>query len=543
MLLNLPQGTTIQGTNATYTIVRVLGQGSFGITYLAKTQIAGTLGTIDVNVAVKEFFMKEINSRSGNTVTGGSSTSDGLFDKYRQKFRREAKNLSRMQHPGIVKVLDSFDANGTSYIVMDYVCGGSLDSHIAFHPSSLSEKDGRRPEGGLPEEEALRLTRGIGDALAYMHAHHMLHLDLKPSNVMLNDQEEPILIDFGLSKHYDENGAPESSTTVGGGTPGYAPLEQASYRDGKGFPVTIDIYALGATLFKMLTGQRPPEADEIMNDGFPKGALKGVSQKTAAAVAKAMSFRKADRYQSVDEFLAALEATVSNDETTTVEEKRDVPEEKTNLVTKTTKKEPPKKSHRGFIYLGIAAIIVAVAVIILVSQTSGDTDYSYDDETEIEDADFSEEDMPSKDEPVVQEEVTDHAQATIPAGYVDLKLPSGTLWKNTNEGYHTYDEAIYKFGNRLPSETQWDELRSECSWTWAGSGYNVTGKNGATIYLPAEGFRNCEGKTDFVGVGGNYWSSTPDNEGNVVALRFRSNKIYTYHNRPCNAYSIRLVQN
>ena len=213
MLLNLPQGTTLQGTNATYTIVRVLGQGSFGITYLAQTQIAGALGTIDVNVAVKEFFMKEINSRSGNTVTGGSSTSDGLFDKYRQKFRREAKNLSRMQHPGIVKVLDSFDANGTSYIVMDYVCGGSLDSHIAFHPSSLSEKDGRRPEGGLPEEEALRLTRGIGDALAYMHAHHMLHLDLKPSNVMLNDQEEPILIDFGLSKHYDENGAPESSTT------------------------------------------------------------------------------------------------------------------------------------------------------------------------------------------------------------------------------------------------------------------------------------------------------------------------------------------
>ena len=288
----LENGTVLKGVANSYTILRALGQGSFGITYLAQTQVVGPLGSINVKVALKEFFMKEINSREGSSVTGGSSR-NGLFDKYRQKFRREAQNLSRMQCPGIVKVLESFDTNNTSYIAMEYLGGGSLDDLIMRN-------------GGLGEQESLRYVRGIGQALSYMHSHQMLHLDLKPSNVMLNDMGEPVLIDFGLSKQYDESGQPESSTTVGGGTPGYAPIEQSSYHEGKGFPVTIDVYALGATLFKLLTGHRPPECDEIINDGFPVGDLKGVSQATVNAVEKAMSFRKADRYQTVDEFLVAL---------------------------------------------------------------------------------------------------------------------------------------------------------------------------------------------------------------------------------------------
>lgn len=91
-----------------------------------------------------------------------------------------------------------------------------------------------------------------------MHSNKMLHLDLKPKNIMLDKDGKSYLIDFGLSKQYTETGEPESSTKVGAGTPGHAPIEQANYREGKGFPVTMDIYALGATMFKMLTGQRPP---------------------------------------------------------------------------------------------------------------------------------------------------------------------------------------------------------------------------------------------------------------------------------------------
>ena len=330
----LVNGTVLKGAANSYTILRALGQGSFGITYLAQTQVVGPLGTINVKVALKEFFMKEINSREGSTVTGGSSR-NGLFDKYRQKFRREAQNLSRMQSPGIVKVLESFDTNNTSYIAMEYLGGGSLDDLIIRND-------------GLDEELSLHYVRGIGQALSYMHSHQMLHLDLKPSNVMLNDMGEPILIDFGLSKQYDESGQPESSTTVGGGTPGYAPIEQSSYHEGKGFPVTIDVYALGATLFKMLTGHRPPECDEIINEGFPVDDLKGVSQTTVAAIEKAMSFRKADRYQSVDDFLAALGTPVAATptEATTIDRGEETEVEVVHVVAIPSQQMPRKETIR-----------------------------------------------------------------------------------------------------------------------------------------------------------------------------------------------------
>lgn len=374
----LEKGTVLRGNDNRYTIIRALGQGSFGITYLAHTQVEGSLGTVDVEVAVKEFFMKDINSRDGSSVTG-SSSKDGLFDKYRQKFRREAQNLAKMKHPGIVRVIEAFDTNNTSYIAMQYLGGGSLDDFIA-----------RR--GKLPEDEALRYARGIGEALEYMHSHKMLHLDLKPSNVMLNRQGDPVIIDFGLSKQYDESGNPESSTTVGGGTPGYAPIEQASYREGKGFPVTIDIYALGATLFKMLCGHRPPEVSDLFEEGFPYGDLEGVSEGTVAIVAKAMSLHKGDRYQTVGEFLAALGGPKADESTSIVNEETDI--EVAQVVSTPTptpkpavprpsslsergaqraedeKAKPVKNKSRLWLFLLLAAVAAIVVLIVLLPNGS-----------------------------------------------------------------------------------------------------------------------------------------------------------------------------
>ena len=288
----LVAGTLLHGGAYSYRIERVLGQGSFGITYLASVKMQGALGSIDANVkvAIKEFFMKEINGREGSTVTSGSK--GGVFADYRKKFVREAANLSKLRHPNIIKVLECFEANGTVYYAMEYIDGGSLDELI-----------GKR--GRLSEAETLRYARQIADALAYMHDHNVLHLDLKPGNIMLRDGNA-VLIDFGLSKQYDASGNPESSTTVGGGTPGYAPLEQASYHEGKGFPVTMDVYALGGTMLKMLTGQRPPDASEILNDGFPGDRLQGVSPATESVVEKAMSPLRKDRYQSAPELIAAI---------------------------------------------------------------------------------------------------------------------------------------------------------------------------------------------------------------------------------------------
>ncbi|MCD7721741.1 MAG: serine/threonine protein kinase, partial [Prevotellaceae bacterium] len=288
----LPQGAVLRGKAHEYQIERVLGQGSFGITYLASVKIEGALGAIDASVAVKEFFMKDINGRTGTSVTSGSQ--HGLCEDYKRKFVREARNLSLLRHPNIVRVVEAFEANGTVYYAMEYINGGSLDDYILRH-------------GRLSEQETVRLAREICSALGFMHKNSMLHLDLKPLNIMLR-KGEAVLIDFGLSKQYDENGDPESSTKVGGGTPGYAPLEQASYRDGKGFPVTMDIYALGATIYKMLTGRRPPEAADILNDGFPSGELRkaGVSPWLVSLVKQCMSTTRKDRPQSADEVLEEL---------------------------------------------------------------------------------------------------------------------------------------------------------------------------------------------------------------------------------------------
>lgn len=292
----LQAGFLLNGNSYIYKIKRVLGQGSFGITYLASVKMAGSLGTIDanINVAIKEFFMRDINGRSDAAVTSGSK--GGIYDEYKRKFTREALNLSKLQHPNIIKVIESFEANNTVYYVMEYIGGGSLDDYIAKN-------------NGLKEDEAVRIIKQIGTALSFMHDNNMLHLDLKPSNIMLKERGDVVLIDFGLSKQYDEKGEPESSTKVGAGTPGYAPIEQANYREGRGFPVTMDVYALGGTMFKMLTGIRPPEASDILNDGFPLYELQEhhVSERISASIAKAMAPTKKDRYSSVENFINSFE--------------------------------------------------------------------------------------------------------------------------------------------------------------------------------------------------------------------------------------------
>ncbi len=287
--------TILQGRSYRYRIEKVLGQGTFGITYLATTRVkaAGGLGELEttMKVAIKEFFMKDINGREGSSVSGGSK--DGLFEHYKKKFAIEARNLSHARHPHIVNVLESFEANNTCYYAMEYCGGGSVENLIKMR-------------GGIKEEDSKKYLQQIGDALTFMHNNRMLHLDLKPSNIMLRANGDVALIDFGLAKQYTPDGRPESSTTIGGGTPGYAPLEQIHYRAGKDFPVTMDVYALGGTIYKMLTGERPVEASILLNDGFPEEALRsrGISEKVISCLAKAMAPTKKLRYQTVEEFVS-----------------------------------------------------------------------------------------------------------------------------------------------------------------------------------------------------------------------------------------------
>lgn len=303
-MAELKQGCTLK--SGKYKIVKTLGQGSFGITYLATTRILmdGQLGKMDVNVnvTIKEFFMSDLNSRAtdGTSVERTSST---LVMNYLNKFQREAENLSKLHHPNIVKVLEVFDENNTTYYVMEFIDGETIDEYI-------------KRNGKLSIDESLQITQEVCSALSYMHDHKMLHLDLKPKNIMRDSEGHIYLIDFGLAKQYNDNGEPESSTTLGLGTPGYAPIEQAHYKKDGTFPVTLDIYAVGASLYKMLTGKTPPESSYVLNDGLPHDALTkaGVNNNVIAVVEKAMAPIKKDRYQTVTDLSEAISTLLSIEE-------------------------------------------------------------------------------------------------------------------------------------------------------------------------------------------------------------------------------------
>lgn len=288
----LQPGTVIHGTHNDYRIERVLGQGSFGITYVANVRLKGRLGAIEsaAMVAIKEFFLRDVSSRNGLRVFSVSDST--LCSDYRRDFLREAQNLSRLDNDHIVKVLETIEENDTVYYVMEYLSGGNLDQHILSH-------------GRLSCREALDIAIQIGEALKCMHAQHMLHLDLKPLNVMRGEDGHIVLIDFGLSKCFGADGQPESSTRIGQGTTGYAPIEQHSFKKADGFMPTLDIYALGATLFKMLTGCVPPEASVVLNEGLPVDELSsaGVPPAVIALVERAMQPLRRMRHQTVDEFI------------------------------------------------------------------------------------------------------------------------------------------------------------------------------------------------------------------------------------------------
>lgn len=288
----LHPGTVIHGTHNDYRIERVLGQGSFGITYVANVRLKGRLGAIESTamVAIKEFFLRDVSSRNGLRVFSVSDST--LCSDYRRDFLREAQNLSRLDNDHIVKVLETIEENDTVYYVMEYLSGGNLDQHILSH-------------GKLSCREALDIAIQIGEALKCMHAQHMLHLDLKPLNVMRGEDGHIVLIDFGLSKCFGADGQPESSTRIGQGTTGYAPIEQHSFKKADGFMPTLDIYALGATLFKMLTGSVPPEASVVLNEGLPVDELSsaGVPPAVIALVERAMQPLRRMRHQTVGEFV------------------------------------------------------------------------------------------------------------------------------------------------------------------------------------------------------------------------------------------------
>ena len=343
-----------------YRIEAVLGQGGFGITYLAtqKIVVKGGIGELEteIKVAIKEFFMKDVCNRDSHTsyITIPSVGSKELVERFRQKFIKEAQNISRLKHPNIVKVLDVFEENGTAYYVMEYSPGGSLQQYLSENAP-------------LQETEILYYIRKIADALDYIHSQHMIHLDIKPGNILRRDNAEPVIIDFGLSKQYDEWGY-QTSTTPVGISAGYAPIEQYKKGGNQTFSPSTDIYSLGATLYKMITGNTPPDASDIIDNGLslPENISPGIKE----VIRKAMETRRSDRPQTISEFLAILDDREkqydeSNGETTILNE--EIKEKKQNniqsITQQTIKKEVKQKpKNKKIYYIGLSCIAAILII-------------------------------------------------------------------------------------------------------------------------------------------------------------------------------------
>ena len=284
---DLRSGVELQGGR--YRIISTLGRGGFGITYLAE-QV-----NVRRKVCIKEFFPKAYYRRDGDSgaITLSSDGFAELMSKFKDKFIKEAYTIAELDHPNIIRIHDVFEENSTAYYVMEYIDGESLQSKV-------------NSSGAMAESAAHEYIKQVAAALDHVHSQQIMHLDVKPGNVMVRAKDNrAILIDFGLAKHYDAESGDATSTTIVGVSHGYAPMEQ--YKEGgiSSFSPSTDIYSLGATLYFLVVGKTPPSADVVGEDGI--GALpSGLSRGTRSAIERAMQHRRKDRPQSIADFLVLL---------------------------------------------------------------------------------------------------------------------------------------------------------------------------------------------------------------------------------------------
>ncbi len=274
----LPVGKMLQ--KGKYRIDRYISSGGFGNTYLA-TNVA-----FDEPVAIKEFFMRDVALRDSETTAVSVANVSNLpvFQEQKEKFCKEARRLRKLHSDHIVAVSDLFDENDTSYYVMDYIDGESLRDMVK--------------RGPLPEKDVRNYLEQTMQALEVVHAQNMFHLDLKPANLMVDKTGRLRVIDFGASKQQKDGGIYSKSAVCY--SPGYAPPEQQEQAIDKFGPYT-DIYALGATLYNVLTGEAPPKTTDISDEGedafhFPST----VSKQMCELIMWMMKTNRKQRPQSVN---------------------------------------------------------------------------------------------------------------------------------------------------------------------------------------------------------------------------------------------------
>ena len=335
----LPVGWILDGK---YRIGMTLGQGGFGITYLAYDM------NLQQKVAIKEYFPSGLVTRSSQFVTPFTQSGLDLFNKGVDAFYREARLLAQFSnHPNVVHIQNFFRENYTAYFVMEYVEGNSLAAY-------LDEKGGR-----LSLEETISLLSPIMDALDVLHHAGILHRDIAPDNIYLTKSGQVKLLDFGAAKNELSQHTHSSAAIL---KPGYAPLEQYSVTGNQGS--WTDVYAMGAVIYRCLTGIMPPDAPDRMTgrEVAPiSNSGRKVPKNVDAAVMKALAINIPDRWQSMSDFKNAL-----SDPNLKIEAPKAQSRPSASAGNSTKTKTRKNKSNN--FALGIALIVVIAGLVLVLGR-------------------------------------------------------------------------------------------------------------------------------------------------------------------------------
>lgn len=347
----LPVGYILRSPAHSYRIVSVLGRGGFGITYKVSME-GGQSGSVKY-YALKEHFVADMAERMEDNSVEFASKAQKAIENSQKDFIREATMLNRIgaSHPNIVHIREVFQANNTSYYIMDYLEGETLQEYI-------------KRKGPQPIKWALRLLAPLFDALECLHDNKMTHLDIKPANIIMVEKDgimTPVLIDFGLSKHYDADGNSTSLVQNVACSKGYAPLEQ--YAGLSVFTPQADVYALAATLYYVLTGSAPEIASEFSIKSLKEALPDGLPDQAVRAMMNAMRSNKDVRTKSISQFREELRRYMPVNRQMSVRKAVVPPEVPVEPEVIVTPKMVEKKSRKGIMkWVCIGAVAVAVVI-------------------------------------------------------------------------------------------------------------------------------------------------------------------------------------
>lgn len=291
----LEPGTLLHSEQRDYTVIKVLGQGGFGITYLVEGKIKVDNILVKAKFAVKEFFISSICDRESETqkVIYSQPVAETV-DKLKKSFLKEAKRLHQLgiDHPHIVKINEIFEGNNTAYYVMEFLEGNTLQEYVS-------------QAGRITEVATEAIMRPIIEAMAVLHSKHLTHYDIKPQNIILSsggpEGVRSVLIDFGLAKHYNKEGNATSTASAEGYSVGYAPIEQ--YAGFDKFSPQADVYSLAATMYFCLTGEVPPPAHKLKTEQVRQKLLSlEVSQRMVNSIVKGLQMLPEGRPENAGDF-------------------------------------------------------------------------------------------------------------------------------------------------------------------------------------------------------------------------------------------------